>query len=82
MSAPWPATGLTVGSDKLFHAGWAVLATAPGPATWGYGVRGYSLTEANPNCGPATGGFPPGDLGPVECPLWATPTDGAPTRRC
>lgn len=76
---PWPPTAFTLGADKLFHAGGGVLASEPGPATFGNGIRGYSITEARPGCGPAMAGFPTPSPHPVECPVWATPTDGIPT---
>lgn len=79
-SAPFAPTGFTLGTDKLFNVGPAILATAPGTVSFGEGVRAYSITDARPGCGPATVGFPaPGQAVPVECPLWATPTDGAAT---
>lgn len=61
---------LTLGEGTFFQAGPGLLATEPGSAARGNGVRGYSTTEARPGCGP-TGGLA------VECPVWATPIDGA-----
>jgi outer membrane protein assembly factor BamB len=71
-----PSRSLTLGTELLYHSGDGVLATEPGAATFGPGVRGYSRAEARPGCGPQ-----PSSEGSheVECPVWATPTDGTPT---
>jgi outer membrane protein assembly factor BamB len=71
-----PNRSLTLGADLLYHSGDGVLATEPGPAGFGPGVRGYARADARPGCGPAPA--PTGGL-EVECPVWATPTDGNPT---
>jgi outer membrane protein assembly factor BamB len=69
----------TLGNVLLYHAGIGSLVTEPGPFSFGPGVRAYSRTDARPGCGPYV--YPPpinrNEL--VECPVWATPTDGTPT---
>ena len=74
-----PVSSLTLGEDLVYHSGYGVLATAPGPATFGNGVRGYSRLDDRPGCGPVVLPSPLSPV-PVECPVWATPTDGVPTR--
>jgi hypothetical protein len=76
---PMPPTAFTLGADKLYQAGGGVLASEPGTAVFGNGIRGYSITESRPGCGPVSAGFPTPSPHPVECPVWATPTDGIPT---
>ncbi|HMG45233.1 MAG TPA: PQQ-binding-like beta-propeller repeat protein [Acidimicrobiales bacterium] len=71
-----PTRSLTLGADLLYHSGDGVLAIEPGPAAFGPGVRGYSRAEARPDCGPAPA---PTGVHLVECPVWATPTDGTPS---
>lgn len=70
-----PARGMTLGTDLVYHAGFAVASTTPGEATFGDGVRAYARSGPAGGCGPVPGVTPVS----VACPTWFTPTDGAPT---
>ncbi len=78
-----PVTSVTLGTDKLFHAGYAVMDTeptgGPGTAHFGDGVRAYAIGQSQGGCGPVFWTSPQLDGQFVECPVWATSTDGAPT---
>lgn len=76
----FPERSLTLGPDLVLAGGGGVLATEPGPSTSGPGVRAYSRTTARPGCGPIDLPFPGLQPEPVECPVWATPTDGPASR--
>jgi outer membrane protein assembly factor BamB len=78
-----PITSVTLGTDKLFHAGYGVMDTSPtgGPGTahFGDGVRAYAIGQDHGGCGPVFWTSPqPGGVF-VECPAWVSPTDGSPT---
>jgi outer membrane protein assembly factor BamB len=78
-----PFMDVTLGTDKVFQTGYGVMDTAPtgGPGTahFGTGVRAFEIAASHDGCGPVTWDVPvPGGLN-LECPVWATPTDGTPT---
>ena len=71
-SAPAAAPPATLGRERLYYAGPATVSYQP-PATV-TGVRAFPLTRPAP-CAQPPEGLP---VGPLPCPLWATPTSGAP----
>jgi outer membrane protein assembly factor BamB len=80
-SVPLGIPQVTLGPEAVLHAGVGIMATEPGDGSTGYGVRGFSSTEARPGCGPVSFSFPgvpPASMA-VECPVWVTPVDGEPT---
>jgi outer membrane protein assembly factor BamB len=76
-----PERSLTLGAELVYAGGSGLLATEPGPFTSSPGVRAFSRTESRPGCGPITfPQFPSLAPEPLECPVWATATDGVATR--
>lgn len=74
-----PDDDLTLGADKVFHAGHGIASTTPGQSVVGHGVRAYDRASGTGGCGPIP--VPSPLTGPtVECPVWFTPTDGPATR--
>ena len=78
-----PFTDVTLGTDKVFHSGYGVMDTeptgGPGTAHFGSGVQAFSIAESHTGCGPVTWDYPVFGGLYLECPVWATPTDDAPT---
>jgi len=72
-TAPAFAPPATLGRERLYYAGPATVAFDP--LTNVTGVRAFSLQTPPPTCVPPPEGLP---IGGLSCPLWATPTDGAP----
>jgi len=70
---------VTLGPDMLFHAGYGILATAPGDGSQGEAVRAFTRDGPLEWCGPVTFSDPVGGSYDLECPQWVTPTDGQPT---
>jgi len=71
-SVPTTAPPATLGRERLYYAGPATVSYRPPVDVTG--VRAFPLTPPDP-CAPPPEGLP---LGPLPCPLWATPTTGTP----
>jgi outer membrane protein assembly factor BamB len=66
------ALPLTLGRQRVYHAGPGMPGPGIVPDRWYSGVRAFALEPTPETCGPEIAPF-------FACPLWTTELDGAPT---